>query len=188
MRKIYEILIRGNEEGGFNGGHVVYFDNPLPESFTSIEAVQSLAWLGGLSNTQNLIDEIDSLESTLAKAIQEIEILRSEVCPDIQSITPSLLAAGLIAWGDAAIAAYNLTHLEGSDSVTPLILELHKIAMESRSPTQCDRIKDLFGTICGMSGVFPTADQANAMQSILDDGSPATGPVKPEYLNFHPWM
>lgn len=188
MRKIYEILIRGNEEGGFNGGHIVYFDSPLPESFTSIESIESLAWLGRLSNTQHLIEENDSLKIALADATQEIEILRSEVCPDIQSIAPALSSAGLVAWGDAAIAAYNLTHLEGSDSVMPLILELHKTAMESRNPTQCDRIKHLFGAICSMSGVFPTAAQANAMQAVLDKGSPAAGPVKAECLNFYHWQ
>jgi hypothetical protein len=138
-----------------------------------------------IDDTQRQIAEQNA---EIARLNAENYRLRSEICPDIQSITPALLTAGLIAWGDAAIAAYNLLHLDGADSVTPVILELHKTAMESRTPTQCDRIKDLFGTICTMSGVVPTAAQANAMQSILDEGSPSTGPVKPEYLNFHPWM
>jgi hypothetical protein len=132
--------------------------------------------------------QLATLNSEIARLNAENYRLRSEVCPDIQSITHALLMAGLIAWGDAAIEAYNLSHSDGSDSVTPLILELHKTAMESRSPLQCDRIKDLFGTICTMSGVFPTDVQANAMQAVLDQGAPSTGPVKPEYLNFQPWM
>lgn len=134
------------------------------------------------------MDDIQELNAEIARLTADNYRLKSEVCPDIQSITHDLLIAGLIAWGDSAIAAYNLIHPEGADSVTPLILKLHVTAMESRTPTQCDRIKDIFGTICQMSGVFPTSVQASSMQAILDQGSVSTGPVKIESLNFKPWI
>ena len=132
--------------------------------------------------------QLIELNAEIARLTADNHRFRSEVCPDIQSITHALLMAGLLEWGDSAVAAYNLIHLEGSDSVTPLILKLHATAMESRTPTQCDRIKDLFGMICQMSGVFPTPVQAAAMQAILDQGSGYTGAVKNEYLNFKPWI
>lgn len=78
--------------------------------------------------------ELIQLNAEVARLTSENHQLRSEVCPDIQSITHELLMAGLIEWGDAAIKAYNLSHLDGADSVTPLILELHKVAMETEAP------------------------------------------------------
>jgi len=135
-----------------------------------------------------LQNQLTELNAEIVRLTADNYRFRSEVCPDIQSITHDLLMAGLLSWGDRAVAAYNLSHLEGSDSVTPLILKLYATAMESRTPTQCDRIKDLFGTICQMSGVFPTPVQAAAMQAILDQGSGYTGAVKNEYLNFKPWI
>ena len=132
--------------------------------------------------------QLTELNAEIARLTADNYRFRSEVCPDIQAITHDLLMAGLIAWGDSAIAAYNVSHPEGADSVTPLILKLHETAMESRTPTQCDRIKDLFGTICQMSAVIPTSTQATAMQAVLDKGSGYTGAVKNEYLNFKPWI
>ena len=132
--------------------------------------------------------QLSELNAEIARLTADNDRFRSEVCPDIQSIAHDLLRAGLLAWGDSAIAAYNLNPVEGSDPVMLLILRLHSTAMESRNPTQCDRIKDLFGMICQSSGVFPTPIQAAAMQAILDQGSPYTGPVKNEYLNFKTWI
>ena len=132
--------------------------------------------------------QLAELNAEIARLTADNHRFQSEVCPDIQSITHALLMAGLLEWGDSAITAYNLSHPEGSDSVTPLILKLHATAMESRTPTQCDRIKDLFGLICQMSGVLPTSIQAAAMQAILDQGSGYTGAIKNEYLNFKPWI
>lgn len=132
--------------------------------------------------------ELIQLNAEVARLTSENHQLRSEVCPDIQSITHELLMAGLIEWGDAAIKAYNLSHLDGADSVTPLILELHKVAMETRSSTQCDRMKELFVTIATRANIWPTSDQAKSMQAILDKGCPSTGPVSPDKLSFQPWI
>jgi len=132
--------------------------------------------------------QLAELNAEIARLTVDNDRFRSEVCPDIQSIAPDLLMAGLLSWGDGAVAAYNLNPVEGAGPVILLILKLHATAMESRNPTQCDRIKDLFGMICQSSGVFPTSIQAAAMQAILDQGSAYTGAVKNEYLNFLPWI
>lgn len=138
--------------------------------------------------TLSELSELIQLKAEIARLTSENYQLRLELCPDIQSITPALLQAGLIPWGDAAIASCNSSHPEGADSVTPLILKLHETAMESRSPTQCDRIKEVFTTIIQMSNVHPTSAQAKAMQDILDVGCPSTGPVGEQYLSFKPWI
>jgi hypothetical protein len=118
--------------------------------------------------------QITELQATIAE-------LQLEVSPEINEITPALMDAGLLAWGDRATA--------GEDKETlALVIQLRDVAMAPRSIGQCDRIKHLFGEICQRSGVFPLPAEAQAMQAILDIGPASTGPIAAKYLSFAPWM
>jgi hypothetical protein len=131
------------------------------------------ALFAGQVNAQ-LQQQIDQLQA-------EIGQLKLEASPDIASITPALMDAGLLAWGERATMA-------NSEAVLGLVIELRDVAMAPRSITQCDRVKDIFGKICDRSGVVPTAGEAQAMQAILDIGPASTGPIAAKYLSFAPWM
>jgi hypothetical protein len=125
--------------------------------------------------------EIAQLQQTIGQLQQTITELQLEISPDIAAITPALMAAGLLAWGNRATA--------GEDEETlALVIQLRDVAMAPRSIGQCDRIKHLFGEICQRSGVFPLPAEAQAMQAILDIGPASTGPIAPKYLSFAPWM
>lgn len=125
--------------------------------------------------------EIAELQGQIAELQQQVTQLQLELSPDIAAVTPALMAAGLLTWGERATMA-------NSEAVLGLVLELRDIAMAPRSISQCDRIKDTFGTICGLSGVVPTPSEAQAMQAVLDAGSPSTGPIAAKHLSFKPWM
>ena len=125
--------------------------------------------------------QITELQATIGQLQQQVEQLQLEVSPDIAAITPALMDAGLLAWGDRATA--------GEDKETlALVIQLRDTAMAPRSIGQCDRIKHLFGEICQRSGVVPLPAEAQAMQAILDVGPPSTGPIAAKYLSFAPWM
>jgi hypothetical protein len=125
--------------------------------------------------------QVAELNATIGQLQQTIEQLKLEVSPDIAAITPALMAAGLLAWGNRATA--------GEDEETlALVIQLRDAAMAPRSITQCDRIKHLFGEICQRSGVVPSPSEAQAMQAILDIGPASTGPIAAKYLSFAPWM
>ena len=126
------------------------------------------------SQIAELQQEITSRDNTIAQ-------LQLEVAPDIAAITPTLMKAGLLAWGNRATAA-------DSENVLELVMELRDTAMAPRSINQCNRIKYLFGEICSLSGVFPTSTEAKEMQAILDKGTSSTGPVDAKYLSFVPWI
>jgi hypothetical protein len=131
--------------------------------------------------------ELKAYESHLIQSANQqanmatIAALKAELAPEIAEITPALMEAGLLAWGNRATIA-------DPGEVLPFVLQLNQAAIEPRSVTQCDRIKGLFVTICQRSGVVPTPDEAQAMQSILDVGPPSTGPIASKYLSFEPWM
>jgi hypothetical protein len=120
-------------------------------------------------------------ERQIADRDTTIAALKTELSPAINEITSALMSAGLLAWGNRAT-------ITDPSVVLPLVLQLNQAAIEPRSVTQCDRIKGLFVTICQRSGVVPTPDEAQAMQSILDVGPPSTGPIASKYLSFEPWL
>jgi hypothetical protein len=139
---------------------------------------------------QNEIDLILQLKAENAELAQQISTLTTEnvelktkLSPNIASLADALLAAGLESWGEAAITAAN-----PEDGVFRMVRDLEAVAREPASWSQCDRIKQLFSTICHYSKIAPTPEQASAMQAVLDAGSATTGPVAPEHLNFHPWI
>jgi hypothetical protein len=175
------------ETGHVKGGMAIPWDatqgalNPIDLPTGS---AQSLKALGGLADQ---IAEINSLKSelkTLERVASEsarikdatIEQLQTQLSPDIASLIGPLRSAGLDAWGDAAVTA--------GENLMPLVLELLAIASQPANWSQCQQIKDLFGAICQQSGVLPTQEQAIAMQAILDNGSPTTGPVGNDWLRF----
>ena len=125
--------------------------------------------------------QVAELNATIGQLQQQIAQLQLEVAPDIAAITPALMAAGLLEWGNRATS--------GNDAETlALVIQLRDVAMAPRSIGQCDRIKDIFGKIRERSGVDPTAAEAVAMQAILDIGPASTGPISAKYLSFAPWM
>jgi hypothetical protein len=124
--------------------------------------------------------EIAAIRTESSAKDATIEQLRTEIAPDIASLIGPLQEAGLTAWGDAAITA--------GENLISLVLRLLSIASQPRYWNQCQEIKDLFGAIGQSSGVWPTSEQATAMQAILDVGTAATGPVTAKWLDFTPWM
>lgn len=133
--------------------------------------------------------ELANQEQTYSTLIHnkniEITALKLRLTPAICEITPALLDAGLLAWGQDAVSAVDSTQ---GKTIMGLVMDLKMVAIEQPSISQCDRMKELFVTIGQMSGVWPTSDQAKAMQEILDAGCPSTGPVKEEFLSFKPWQ
>ena len=125
--------------------------------------------------------QIAELQQEITDRNKTIAQLQLEVAPDIAAITPALMTAGLLAWGNRATAA-------DSENVLELVMELRDTAMAPRSINQCNRIKYLFGEICSLSGVSPTSTEAKEMQAILDKGTSSTGPVDAKYLSFVPWI
>jgi hypothetical protein len=124
--------------------------------------------------------EIDVIRAESSAKDATIAQLRTELAPDIASLITPLQEAGLTAWGDAAVTA--------GENLMPLVLRLLSIASQPRYWHQCQEIKDLFGAIGQASGIWPTPEQASAMQAILDTGTAATGPVTAKWLDFTPWM
>lgn len=129
-----------------------------------------------------LINQIAELSIENQKLKLENEQLKRQLSPDIASIVDALLSAGLEAWGEAAITAAN-----PEDGVFRMIRDLESVAREPASWSQCDRIKQLFGTACYHSKIVPTPEQAAGMQAVLDQGG-ATGPIGEQWLSFRRWM
>jgi hypothetical protein len=182
---IYEFLIRGNIDGQVTGGHVLRF-GPQGEigpaglsALTPEELAQIPEWAIELMASSDNSQTSDPAQITQLQ--QQIATLQLEASPAISEITPALMDAGLLAWGERATMA-------NSEAVLALVIELRDTAMAPRSIAQCDRIKDIFGKICSRSGVVPTPAEAQAMQAILDVGPPSTGQIAAKYLSFAPWM
>jgi hypothetical protein len=137
-------------------------------STASTETIKQLKQQSQLIE-QQYRQQITDRDATIAQ-------LQTQLSPDIASLIGPLRSAGLDAWGDAAVTA--------GENLMPLVLELLSIASQPAKWNQCQQIKDLFGAICQQSGVLPTQEQAIAMQAILDNGSPTTGPVAKDWLRF----
>jgi hypothetical protein len=150
-------------------------DNPKLRSEIMIELLGYEMHLRMSGDHSRLQEQIDTLKAERDAAL-------TKCSPDIASIVDALLSAGLESWGEAAITAAN-----PEDGVFRMVRDLESVARESPSWSQCDRIKNLFGTACYHSKVVPTIEQAEAMQAILDMGG-STGPVSPDHLNFHDFM
>lgn len=136
--------------------------------------------------SQKLIEnERQSWQQQIVDRDTKIAQLKTKLSPDIASITPALLEAGLLAWGQDAVSAVDS---DKGAAIMGLVMDLKMVAIESPSITQCDRIKQLFGAIGTMSGVWPTSAQATAMQAVLDVGPASTGPVGSDYLDFHKFI
>ena len=126
-------------------------------------------------STEPLQQKITELEGTIAHLTARLQAL----APDLSAILPALLEAGLTAWCDRAVATYNESHREGADSLMPIVAQLYAAA----SNNQISAVPPLFGEIMQRSMVAPTADEATAMQAILDSVK-----FPPELINFYPWI
>ena len=179
---IYEILVRGNTNGGFDGGHVIYYGNPLPQSLDVLVGGNVPAWLqtvGTIASTSQQLqiatDKIALLESRNAEITKKI----AQLAPDLSLILDRLLNAGLTAWADRAMTNYNLRHPAESDSITPLVAQLYSAAIAN----DIQLVLQLFGEVLTQSQVTPTNQESIAMQSILTEVQfPA------ELMNFNQWI
>ena len=179
---IYEILIRGNTNGGFDGGHVIYYGNPMPQSLDVLSGGNVPAWLQTVGNiatfkqqSQAVTSKIQLLESRNAEITKKL----AQLAPDLSLILDNLLIAGLTAWADRAIANYNLIHPIGSDSLTPLIARLYTAATSN----EIQLVVELFSEVLIQSQTTPTNEEAIAMQLILTE---AQFPI--ELMNFNQWI
>jgi hypothetical protein len=157
----------------------------LSEIITALEEYQKSYKSTAASDQSDAIRkqadiEIEAIRTESSAKDATIEQLRTEIAPDIASLIVPLQEAGLTAWGDAAVTA--------GENLMPLVLRLLAIASQPRYWHQCQEIKDLFGAIGQSSGVWPTSEQATAMQEILNTGTAATGPVAAKWLDFTPWI
>jgi hypothetical protein len=169
---LYDLTLRGNEDGTIAGISITRCEDGryIPGVLNPEDAVPD--WL------RDVVDRMGDSAELRAKDA-EIAALKTEIAPDIATLIPTLRSAGLDAWGARATSTPELM---------ALLIELFTIASEPRSYGQCQRIKDVFGELCKRSGKLPTSEEAKAMQSILDVGAVATGPVAAQYLNFEPWI
>lgn len=188
VMQIYELLIRGDKDTGITGWQASVFDevgNIKPLFSSNIEDIKelipSLFVGGGLEDSL----ELSILKSNIDDLNAEITQLKTRLSPAIHEITPQLLESGLLRWGQDAVSAVDSST---GELIMGLVLDLKAIAMEPPSLDQCDRIKELFGTIVTMSNVYPNSDQAKAMQALLDKGCPSTGPIAEQFLSFKPWI
>mgnify|MGYP000176151628 CR=1 FL=1 len=174
---IYEILVRGNTNGSFAGGHVIYYGNPLPQSLDVLVGGNIPAWLqtvGTIASTSQQL-QIALLESRNAEITKKI----AQLAPDLSLILDRLLNAGLTAWADRAMTNYNLRHPAESDSITPLVAQLYSAAIAN----DIQLVLQLFGEVLTQSQVTPTNQESIAMQSILTEVQfPA------ELMNFNQWI
>ena len=152
-------------DGIIEHGDVVTVAN---QAFVHDKAAELLTALEQWAQTQLVpvmptINPIDEQHQQEVAALQaEIAALKLETAPDLASIASALQAAGLTAWADRAITAADPDH-----GVLNLVLALYAVAQEPRSLTQCDRVKALFVEIGTLSKVWPTPEDATAMQAIL---------------------
>lgn len=138
-----------------------------------------------ISNERKTL-EADRLTWQQSDAAKDAEIgaLKLKLAPAIAEIADELLRVALFSWGNAASTAAGNVSTDLGDQVMALIIDLKITAIEPPSIRQCDRIKQIFGTICHLSGVEPTAEQTTALNAVLDQGCPSTGPVSSKYLRF----
>lgn len=147
-----------------------------PADAKALEIAHAIAWGRNAE---------DDSRVALDAAMETIVQLKAQLAPAIFEITPALLDAGLLEWGQDAVSAVDQ---ELGREIMGLVIQLKEIAGEPPSWNQCDLIKELFGTIGTMSGVWPSSAQATAMQAVLDAGCPSTGPVSADQLSFQPWI
>lgn len=173
-------------------GDIVTALSNYPKNTSDILAAHDRAWAdhkGAADAAATEVDrrqqqmELEQLRTQIDALITERDAALTKLEPAIQEILPALLAAGLEQWAESAI-----TNTDPELGVFPMVLRLKETAQKPPYIGQCQDIKDLFGPICYYSKTPPTHEQASAMQAVLDAGCPSTGPVAPEYLNFHPWI
>ena len=114
-------------------------------------------------------------DATIAHLTARLQAL----APNLAEILSQLLDAGLTAWADRSVTTYNESHLEGSDSLMPIVAQLYAAA----SSNDIAAVPPLFGEIMQRSMIAPTSDEATAMQAILDGVQ-----FPPELISFHPWI
>jgi hypothetical protein len=182
------VEIDGNNVGDLVSAIANNLESPrLSEIITALEeykkSYKSTAAIDQSEATRKQAEiEIESIRAELTAKDATIAQLRTQLSPDIASILDALLAAGLKAWGAAAITAAN-----DEDGVFDMVLQLQDVARESPSWSQCDLIKQLFDLACYHSKIVPTAEQATCMQGVLDAGG-STGPIGEQWLSFRQWM
>lgn len=137
----------GQPIGAFSQAFAAY-----PDLAAELEQAHAIAW------GNNGIEDSEKF----AEAQATIAQLQLETAPDIAAIALELQAAGLTAWADRAITA-----ADPDNGVLNLVLALYGVAKEPRSLTQCDRVRELFMQIGGLSDVWPTPEESTAMQAIL---------------------
>lgn len=126
-------------------------------------------------SAEPLHQKITELEGTIAHLTAKLQAL----APNLAEILPQLLEAGLTAWADRAVTTYNESHLEGADSLMPIVAQLYAAA----SSNDIAAVPPLFSEIMQRSMVAPTSAEAKAMQAILDGVQ-----FPPELISFHPWI
>ena len=122
-----------------------------------------------------LQQQIADRDATIAHLTARLQTL----APNLAEILPALLEAGLTAWADRAVTTYNESHLEGADSLMPIVAQLYAAA----SSNAIAAVPPLFGEIMQRSMVAPTSDEATAMQVVLDGVK-----FPSELVNFYPWI
>ena len=127
---------------------------------------------GEIAELQQQIADRDATIAHLTARLQPL-------APNLAEILPALLEAGLTAWADRAVATYNDAHMEGADSLMPVVAQLYAAATKN----DIAAVPPLFGEIMQRSMIAPTSDEATAMQAILDGVQ-----FPPELISFHPWI
>lgn len=152
-------------------GDIVTALSNYPKNTSDILAAHDRAWAdhkGAADAAATEVDrkqqqmELEQLRTQIDALITERDAALSECAPDIAAISPALQAAGLTAWADRAITA-----ADPDNGVLDLVLALYGVAKEPRSLGQCERVTALFVKIGTLSNVWPTPDEAIAMQAIL---------------------
>lgn len=118
---------------------------------------------------------IAHLNATISNLTARLQAL----APNLSGILPQLLEAGLTAWADRAVATYNESHLEGADSLMPIVAQIYAAA----SSNDIAAVPPLFSGIMQRSMVAPTPAEATAMQAVLDGVK-----FPSELINFYPWI
>lgn len=177
--KLYELLVRGDYDKGITGWQASVFDGPdnIKPVFGSDmrELKKQLPELMSAANEVDLRQKITELQATISQLTTRLQ----QLAPNLAAILPALLEAGLTAWCDRAVTTYNESHREGADSLMPLVAQLYAAANNN----DIAAVPPLFGEIMQRSMVAPTADEARAMQAVLDGVQ-----FPPELIGFHPWI
>lgn len=156
-------------------GDIVTALSNYPKNTADILAAHDRAWdshkgeadeAATEANRKQQQMQIEQLQAEIATLTAERDRALAECAPDLQAIAPALQAASLTAWADRAITA-----ADPDNGVLDLVLELYGVAKETRSLGQCERVTTLFVKIGTLSGVWPTPEEAIAMQAILNDNN-----------------